>query len=287
MSRARPPALCSLAHAGLEFRTILASKEQRTPMRPDEPVSRIMTETVVVIEVDRPVSEAFDCFRHYAIHHLPVVRNGRLAGILSSADKLKFEHSASRANGLRYLDQHFRLEQIMRAPVVHVTPSTTIAETAETLIGSGIHALPVVDEADRVVGIVSSTDLIQLLLHGPPRRGLLDATRKPGPSSSATAEDAIDEPVFHRKPSNVEFATAHATAETLHREDRDSRFVGRTLLYLAQRRACLEKVLVLADRFLRAGHDEHNHAQLLKAILAAKRVEEHATATTDVAIPLH
>jgi hypothetical protein len=31
-------------------------------MRPDEPVSRIMTEAVVAIEYDRPVSEVLDCF---------------------------------------------------------------------------------------------------------------------------------------------------------------------------------------------------------------------------------
>ena len=31
-------------------------------MRPEEPVARIMTEAVVVIEIDRPVSEALDCF---------------------------------------------------------------------------------------------------------------------------------------------------------------------------------------------------------------------------------
>ena len=51
-------------------------------MRPDEPISRIMTEAVVVIEADRPVSEVLDCFFQYPIHHLPVVRDGRLAGML-------------------------------------------------------------------------------------------------------------------------------------------------------------------------------------------------------------
>ena len=63
----------------------------------------------------------------------------------------------------------------------------------------------------------------------------------------------------------------------LHVEARDPKYLGKTLLYLDQRRAYLEKVLELADRFLVAGQDEHNHAQLLKAILAAKRAEDHAT----------
>jgi hypothetical protein len=45
-------------------------------------------------------------------------------------------------------------------------------------------------------------------------------------------------------------------------------------------------VLEQADRFLRAGQDEHNHALLLKAILAAKRAEEHATGQARVPFPL-
>ena len=63
-------------------------------MRPEEPISRIMTETVVVIEADRPVSEALECFLQYPIHHLPVVRAGRLVGMLSSADLMKLEFFA-------------------------------------------------------------------------------------------------------------------------------------------------------------------------------------------------
>ena len=53
-------------------------------MRPDEPVSRIMTEAVVAIDVSRPVSEALDCFFQYPIHHLPVMKDGKLAGMLSA-----------------------------------------------------------------------------------------------------------------------------------------------------------------------------------------------------------
>jgi CBS domain-containing protein len=246
-----------------------------------------MTETVVVIEVDSPVSEAFECFGHYGIHHLPVVRQGRLVGMLSSADLRKFEHFAPRVNGARYLDERFRLDQFMHTPVVRVTASTTIAEAARTLIAAGVHALPVADAADRVVGIVSSTDFIHLLLRGPPRRGSVDAVpRLKSMAATMTGDEALDEPAFHSKPADREFATALATAETLHVENRDPRFLGKTLLYLAKRRLHLEKVLVLADRFLRAGQDEHHHAQLLKAILAAKRAEERASGAAGVPVPV-
>jgi CBS domain-containing protein len=251
-------------------------------MRREEPITRLMTETVVVIDVDRPVSEVLECFRQYGFHHLPVVRGGRLAGMLSSADLLKLEHFLPRgaAHDTRFVDERFSLERLMRTPVVRLHNHATIGEAAETMISSGVHALPVVDADERVVGIVTSTDLIQSLLNGPPRRA---ATAGPFvPPADATGEQVL----YYRKPADKDFASALAAAAAQYVEDCDPRFTAKTLLYLAQRRTALERVLVCADRFLRAGQDEHNHAQLLKAILAARRIEEHATGEAAVPFPL-
>lgn len=254
-------------------------------MRPEEPVARIMTETVVVIEVDRPVSEALDCFLQYPIHHLPVVRDNRLVGMLSSADLIKLEYFAPRGTGDRasFLDARFRIEQIMRTPVTSRPASTSVVEVANLIIESGVHALPVVDDHDVVIGIVTTTDIIRSLLHGPPRRGAVDAGRAP---AAAPQEDSTEGRVFRRKPTDQEYDVALRTAELLHVEARDPKFLGKTLLYLDQRRAHLEQVLDRADRYLVAGQDEHNHALLLKSILAAKRVDEHATGTERVPFPL-
>lgn len=251
-------------------------------MRREEPITRFMTETVVVIDAERPVSEALECFRQYGFHHLPVVRSGRLAGMLSSADLLKLEHFLPRAasNDPRFVDERFSLERLMRTPVVRVRNDATIGEAAETMISSGVHALPVVDVDERVVGILSSTDLIQSLLNGPPRRA--EEKGPVVPPADATGE----QPLYYRKPNDKDFATALAAAAAQFVEDCDPRCTGKTLLYLAQRCAALERVLVCADRFLRGGQDEHNHAQLLKAILAAKRIEEHATGEAGVPFPL-
>lgn len=254
-------------------------------MRPEEPVARIMTETVVVIEVDRPVSEALDCLRQYPIHHLPVTRNGRLAGMLSSADLSKLEYFAPKVaeDRTKYLDERFRIEQIMRTPVVSCTMTASVGDVAEKMMAAAVHAVPIVDEAEHVVGIVSTTDLIGAFLHGPPRRGIGSPVRTPG---QPPADEARQEQRSWRKPSPEEFATARQTAELLHVEARDPKFLGKTLLYLDQRCRFLERVLESADRFLVAGQDEHNHALLLKQILAAKRAEDQAIAAASVPFPL-
>ena len=237
-------------------------------MRPDEPVSRIMTEAVVAIEVDRPVSEVLDCFMQYPIHHLPVVRLRKLVGMLSAA---------------AYLDERLTIARLMQPPVATLKPSDSVAVAAERMIDAGVHAAPVVDDGDHVIGIVTTSDVIRSLLHGPPRRS-------PEPASHASrqvpVEDEQDRVVYRRKPTDDEYVTALRTATTLHVEARDPRYLGKAMLYLDQRRSYLERVLELADRFLRAGQDEHTHALLLKAIHAAKRAEEHATGQARVPFPL-
>ena len=254
-------------------------------MRPEEPVARIMTEAVVVIEISRPVSEALACFLQYPIHHLPVVRNGRLAGMLSSADLIKLEYFAPKGGCDRtaFLDGKFRIEQIMRTPVASRGPGASLGDVAQAIIEAGVHAMPIVDDDERVIGIVSTTDIIRSLLHGPPRRGADNGAHA---SEEPPQDETPQGRVYHRKPDAGQYKLAMQTAELLHVEARDPKYLGQTLLYLDQRRAYLERVLSLADRFLVAGQDEHNHAQLLKAILAAKRAEEHSTGNARVPFPL-
>jgi len=244
-----------------------------------------MTEAVVAIEIDRPASEVLDCFLQYPIHHLPVVCAGRLVGMLSSADVMKLEFFMPRAavESARFLDSRVTIERLMRTPVISVGPAMSIADAAERMVAAGVHALPVVDEEERVLGLVTTTDVIRSLLHGAPRRGDIPPSRLP---EHPPAEEAHEEPEYHLKPSDPEYRTALRTAEKLHIEGRDPHFLGKTLLYLDQRRSRLEQVFKLADRFLRAGQDEQTHALLLKSIHAAKRAEEHATGQARVPFPL-
>lgn len=255
-------------------------------MRPEESVARIMTEAVVVIDADRPVSEALACLLQYPIHHLPVVHDGRVVGMLSSTDLVKIEYFAPKGATDRaaFLDSKFRLDQIMRQPVTTRSAAVSLDEACNVMLESGIHALPIVDDENRIVGIVTTADIIRALLHGPPRRGAPIA--RVDADLALPQDEAVAERVFHRKPAPEEFSAALRAAESMHVTAHDEHFIAKTLLYLQQRRAYLERVLALADRYLTAGQDESNHALLLKAVLAAKRAEEHAAGTARVPFPL-
>ncbi|MDQ2737862.1 MAG: CBS domain-containing protein [Actinomycetota bacterium] len=62
------------------------------------------------------------------------------------------------------------VREIMSKPVVTVRTSTTIAETAQLLAGGGFTAVPVLDDDDQLVGIVSEADLLRSPLRPDPRR---------------------------------------------------------------------------------------------------------------------
>lgn len=175
-------------------------------MRPDEPISPIMTEAVAVIEADRPVSEVLDCFFQYPIHHLPVVRDGRLAAMLSSADVMKLECFLPKSTTDRasYLDERLTIEQLMRTPVVSLRADASLGDAAEQLIESGVHAAPIVDEDDRVLGIVTTTDIMRSLLRGPPRKGTVPPARAVSVRVGSRTQPASSRAAFraHRNSAN-------------------------------------------------------------------------------------
>lgn len=130
----------------------------------DTSIDRIMTINPVVIGPGDSAAKARELLETSAIHHLPVVENGRLVGIVSSADLLK----------LYVLDQEVALSalatvsQIMELKPVVLTTKATLRDAAEMLMSGGFHALPVVDDDRNLVGIVTSVDLIDALLKSLP-----------------------------------------------------------------------------------------------------------------------
>ena len=230
-----------------------------------------MTAPVVAIDADARVGEVLRCFEQYEFHHLPVLRAGRVVGILSSADllKLQFFLPANAAARSAVLDDRFAVERMMRRPPVTARAHTTVAEAAETMARAGIHALPVVDADDALVGIVTTTDIMRAALDGPPRRhdaGLQTSGPRAGLHGRALAA----------KPTDGELGEALATAELRYVEAKDPGSLGKVLLYLQQRCASLEQVRHAAERWLGAGLDPEGHTRLVRAPEDARRADDVA-----------
>jgi CBS domain-containing protein len=73
--------------------------------------------------------------------------------------------------------------EVMSHPVVTVRDWTTVAQAAEVLSGNGFTAAPVLDDDDRLVGIVSEIDLIRGRIQPDPRRNRWTGGPQHGPGT--------------------------------------------------------------------------------------------------------
>jgi len=120
-------------------------------------VQDIMTKPVKTISPTAGAGEAWEIMRGGGIHHLVVVRGTEVVGVLSHRDAGGRLGSAARSVRT--------VEDLMTAPVVQVEPTTTIRRAANLMRGRSIGCV-VVTERDRVVGIVTVSDLLELIGRG-------------------------------------------------------------------------------------------------------------------------
>ncbi|WP_136796508.1 MULTISPECIES: CBS and ACT domain-containing protein [Desulfosediminicola] len=130
-------------------------------------IGRIMHTDLVTVSPDTTLVEAKDILENKKIEHLLVVNeSGKLVGILSDRD-LK-QNWASPATSLStheltYLLQKVLVKMIMVKTVVTIPVDTTIERAAYIMQQHNISALPVM-ENDELAGIITSTDVIEVLL---------------------------------------------------------------------------------------------------------------------------
>jgi len=93
-----------------------------------------------------------------------------------------------------------RARDIMTTPVVTVTPQTTIKEAARTLATRGFTALPVVDENDRLVGIVTEADLVRGRIPLDPRAHILPGYQETAGPVTTTVGEVMTAPVTAMEP---------------------------------------------------------------------------------------
>jgi CBS domain-containing membrane protein len=132
-------------------------------MHANDPVNRIMTAPVLTITPSESLEEALRLFTSYPVHHLPVVEEECVVGMLSSADvaKLKFFLPPPGTARDALLKERWQVRKIMRSPAVTVAEHESAQRAAEIMATNGIHALPVVNSKAHLIGIVTTTDMMQ------------------------------------------------------------------------------------------------------------------------------
>jgi CBS domain-containing protein len=126
-------------------------------------VRDVMSEKIVQISAGDTLSTVEDIMTLGGVRHMPVVRAGKLVGVVSERDLLR----ASLSNLTEFGTEQRRaflhvveIERVMSSPPVVIGPDDSVEEAALLMAERRIGCLPVVD-GERLLGMVTETDILR------------------------------------------------------------------------------------------------------------------------------
>ena len=132
------------------------------------------------------------------------------------------------------------------------------------MVTNAVHSLPVVDESNHLMGIVTTTDIMQALLYG---IGL---------------KRVAEEHDGNSKPTELVMRRAIQAANSATLDGTDPNGISAAMLYLNERNALLETLRVDVTRYVHGGQDERLHSCLVKDLgKLAQRTQQ-----VELSIPL-
>jgi len=192
---------------------------------PDLPVRAVMTTAVLTVHLDTPLEEAVRVLLQHVFTALPVVDiQQHLLGILYEVDLLPMVTS-----DVAFLDPATQgllreppgslegtVETVMRREVLPVAPSVSIRTAAHLMLSHEIQQLPVVDDAGRLVGIISRIDLLRTVSAGyfPQEGSQPTAVPTGGPLTTVREVMSVTLPTVALEASLTEVTTVMLGTET-------------------------------------------------------------------------
>ncbi len=129
-------------------------------------VEEIMSKNLVTIKMDDSLKAVKVILDNAGIHHLLVVESGNLHGVVSDRDMLKAlspNIGTLAETNKDAITLNKRVHQIMTSELVTLTPDADISEAIEIFNNHDISCIPVVDDKNKPVGIISWRDIIKAI----------------------------------------------------------------------------------------------------------------------------
>jgi acetoin utilization protein AcuB len=129
-------------------------------------VDERMSHPVITLSTDIPINDALNMMKQEHIRRTPVIKSGKLVGMVSDKDLLNASPSPVTSLSIwemNYLLSKVTVKDVMTKQVFTVNEDTPIEEAARVMADNKIGGLPVM-RGDRVVGIITETDLFKIFL---------------------------------------------------------------------------------------------------------------------------
>ena len=128
-------------------------------------VKDIMTKDCIYIDSKSTIQDAYDVLKEHKIGQIPIVSFGKK--IMATIDKKMILNLLmdDLENGKSILEK--KLEDLYLEQLITADPQTDIRKVAKVMIDFKLHAVPIVEENDILIGIVSKTDIIKAVSNIP------------------------------------------------------------------------------------------------------------------------
>lgn len=129
-------------------------------------VGERMSHPVITVTPETPIHDALVMFKKEHIRRAPVIKDGKLIGIVSERDLLNASPSPVTSLSvweMNYLISKVTVKQVMTKKVKTIDVNTPIEEAARIMADLKIGGLPVL-HSGKVVGMITETDLFKILL---------------------------------------------------------------------------------------------------------------------------
>lgn len=151
-------------------------------------IKKRMSSPVITVEPNLPIMDALELMKGKGIRRTPVMKDGKLVGIISDKDLLNAAPSDATSLSvweLNYLLGKITVGEIMTKNVFTVTVDTPIEEAAYLMAVEKIGGLPVMSDG-HLVGLITETDLFRIFLE-------LMGARQDGVRVTALVPDKVGE----------------------------------------------------------------------------------------------
>jgi len=130
-------------------------------------VQNWMTMDVLTVDENTPITRVMKLLKDNDIGHLPVIRSGRLVGMITDLDVK--DASPSKGAALKVQELYFLLAEmkardVMKDNPITISPDQTMEMAAVKMLEHGVSGIPVVTEENELVGIISQGDVFRVLI---------------------------------------------------------------------------------------------------------------------------
>jgi len=133
-----------------------------------ELVSDWMTKDVITITPETTLKEAHDIMKNKNIRRLPVVLQGKVVGIVTLGDIRGAEPSQASSLSVWEVNDllaKLKINEIMTRNPMTIHENVSIGDAAKVMLERKFSSMPVVDDAEHLVGIITESDIFRLVVN--------------------------------------------------------------------------------------------------------------------------